>query len=324
MRVLHIYTENGKNLLERTVQNLVKGLDFNGVESQVCCLDASSDFSSILKASKASVIHLHSGATFKQCLLPAKLSGRKIIVTAHQANQSIPYSNQHWLYKKVASSDFVNEEVFSSKAEVIYDGIDLEDFDAQARTVDGDTLRQTYGIDKNVFIIGAIGPLILENDYESLFKALRNAVAKEMNAIVLISGEGPLRADLLKSAEALNIADRVKIINATDYVSLFCLFDAYVVSSFTEGYLSSILGAMAASKPVIATKIGANPEMVVQGKTGFLVPCGFPERIDNVIMRWRANPQLAKDIGSAGRQHVEEKFSLPVMGKKYKEFYGKL
>lgn len=321
LHVLHLYSESQKDLLLKPVHNLMKALDFHGVKSSECCVATKADFKGALDAFDKGIVHFHDERLLDAYLWPVKMGGYKSVFTAHYADAHVTKIQKFLLNRLVANSEFVNGEVFAGKAAVVLDGMDLEDFDAELRKVKSTELRQQQGITEDVFIIGAIGPLIKESDFESTIKALRNVVAKEMNAQLVIAGEGEEYKPLLKAAEKLGVLDRVKIIQSSDYLSLFCLFDAYVVSSFKECYLGTILGAMAAGIPVIATKIGANPEMIVQGKTGYLVPCGFPERIDNVIMRWKANPQLTKDIGQAGRQYVEEQFSLPVMGQKYREIY---
>lgn len=324
MQILHIYSDKKHHLLEKPVQNLIKALDFHGLSSKSCCIASKEALNDALKSHGKGIVHFHDSDALHQGLSSVRLKGNKAVFTAHFADEATN-TMEHWfLNKAVANSQFVNDEVFAGKASVIFDGIDIEEFDAALRSTQAADLRQKFDIPQDVFIIGAIGPLVKENDFETAIKSLRNVVAKEMNAHLVIAGEGDEYKALLKTAEKLKVLDRVKIVQSQDYVSLLCLFDAYVVSSFNEGYLGTILGAMAASIPVIATKVGANPEMIVQGKTGYLVPCGFPERIDNVIMRWKANPQHTKDVGEAGRQFVEEEFSLPVMGQRYKAIYEKL
>ncbi|MFT7537892.1 MAG: glycosyltransferase involved in cell wall biosynthesis [Lysobacterales bacterium] len=354
MQILHIITPNNLNLIEKPVHNLLKGLDFCGVKSTVlylgCAQTVTTDtvvslqkecdvtspsqvrraVTEILKEKSFDIVHVHDLAV-KGIVCTAKKRGVKSVGTFHKVEvQRLPFWNHIFCGQMVANSDYVARELAHNKItslkkiKTVYTGIDIEEFDTQSRKCDGEALRTEYNISKETFIIGAIGSLVLDNDYETLFKAFRNARAKEMDAVLCVVGNGKELKNLEGVATEFKIKDRVRFIESTDYVAMFNLFNAFVSVSYREEYMVSILGAMAASKPVIASKIGANPEMIVQGKTGFLVPCGFPERADNVIMRWNANPQFALDVGQAGRELLEEKFSVHVMGAKYKEVYETL
>ena len=82
-----------------------------------------------------------------------------------------------------------------------------------------------------------------------------------------------------------------------------------------------MLEAMAAGKPVVATNVGGNPEVVVAGDTGYLVPPKDPEKMAKEIIKIISNKDLAKKMGNAGRKRVEEKFSLNKMVKRYESLY---
>ena len=77
-------------------------------------------------------------------------------------------------------------------------------------------------------------------------------------------------------------------------------------------------------KPVIATTVGANKEVIEERKNGYLVPCGYPERIHSAVMRLTAIESLAAEIGEAGRKRVEENFTLEQMARGYAELYSQI
>jgi len=204
-------------------------------------------------------------------------------------------------------------------------GIDLNEFDGKVSSEKMRSMRLELGLREDSFVIGNIGDLIPECDHLTLIKALRNLIEKQMNAELVIVGQGPLRKQLEEKAGEFHLTDRVKFVaSKKDIVSLLRVFDVYVVSAFQEQAESWIIEAMAMGKPVIATQIGTHCEKIIQGKTGFLVPCGFPERIDTVIMRWKANQSLAQDIGRAGREFTQDKFNLEKIAIEYKNLYNQL
>jgi glycosyltransferase involved in cell wall biosynthesis len=78
---------------------------------------------------------------------------------------------------------------------------------------------------------------------------------------------------------------------------------------------------MASGRPVVATAVGGNPELVVDGKTGLLVPPNDPEAMAAAITKLLREPELRQQMGRAGRQRVEEQFSLAVMVRNYAKVY---
>jgi len=82
----------------------------------------------------------------------------------------------------------------------------------------------------------------------------------------------------------------------------------FVLSSLSEGISLTLLEAMAAELPVVATDVGGNREVVVNGKTGFLVPAQSPQELADAIIKLLRNPDLARAMGRAGRQRVEAEF----------------
>jgi glycosyltransferase involved in cell wall biosynthesis len=100
--------------------------------------------------------------------------------------------------------------------------------------------------------------------------------------------------------------------------------DLFILSSHSEGCSISLLEAMASGKPVIATRVGGNPELVLEGKTGFLVPPAEPEKLAEKIIFLLKNEDLRLKMGDEGRKRAKEKFSLEVMIKNYEELYSKV
>ena len=98
-----------------------------------------------------------------------------------------------------------------------------------------------------------------------------------------------------------------------DVLSLLKAFDLFVMSSVTEGLGTSLLDAMAAARPIVATRAGGMPEVVVDGETGVLVPIRDPEQLAGAIVRLLKDPALRSRFGQAGLARVREEFSLARM-----------
>jgi glycosyltransferase involved in cell wall biosynthesis len=97
-----------------------------------------------------------------------------------------------------------------------------------------------------------------------------------------------------------------------------------MLSSLSEGISLTLLEAMAASLPVIATDVGGNREVVAHGETGFLVPPGSPEAIASATLALIDDPARALAMGRSGRKRVEHIFDLRVMVRRYEDLYLEL
>lgn len=143
---------------------------------------------------------------------------------------------------------------------------------------------------------------------------LLSAAALVPQAVFVIAGEGPERAALEARAEALGVASRVRLLGARDDVpELLAACDLFVLPSLVEGLPLSVLEAMAAAKPVVATRIGGTDEAVADGRTGILVPPGDAGALAAAIRTFLADPERARRWGEAGRDRLRACFTAPAM-----------
>ena len=130
----------------------------------------------------------------------------------------------------------------------------------------------------------------------------------------VFAGDGPLRASLEAQARSLGVDGRVRFLGYRDDVGdLLRNCDVFVLPSLYEGLPLSILEAMAAGKPVIATRIGGTDEAVIDGETGLLVPPADPPALAASIRTVLADRPLAQRLGSAGRARVTQEFTAEKM-----------
>jgi glycosyltransferase involved in cell wall biosynthesis len=189
-----------------------------------------------------------------------------------------------------------------SRSVLIYNGIDVRSFGRAARN----------GGPPRILGVGRFRP---PKDFGTFVEAVRLLSPGTFSAA--IAGDGPDR-DLLPEGPVELLGER------DDVAELLASSDVFVLSSRAEGLPISILEAMAAGLPVVATRVGGIPELVVDGETGFLVPAGdAPARAD-ALRRLVEDPALRERLGAAGRRRAEELFDLPRFRQEHVELYDRL
>ena len=139
---------------------------------------------------------------------------------------------------------------------------------------------------------------------------LLQAAAQVPNATFVLAGDGPLRAALEAEARDLGVAGRCVFLGERlDVADLLAAADLFVLPSLFEGLPVSVLEAMAAERPVIATAIGGTDEAVAHESTGLLVPPKDPAALAAAIRRLQDDPAAARRLAVAGRARVEREFS---------------
>jgi glycosyltransferase involved in cell wall biosynthesis len=139
---------------------------------------------------------------------------------------------------------------------------------------------------------------------------LLEAAAQVPDATFVLAGDGPLRARLEARARELGVAERCVFLgHRSDIPELLAVADLFVLPSLYEGLPVSVLEAMAARRPVVATAIGGTDEAVTHELTGLLVPPSDPGALASAIRRLRSDPALAGRLAAAGRERVEGEFS---------------
>ncbi|RYD02072.1 hypothetical protein N752_26850 [Desulforamulus aquiferis] len=157
----------------------------------------------------------------------------------------------------------------------IYNGIDVSRFETKNDLM---TIRKSMDIPELGPVIGTIARLASQKGLSYFLKAA--SLLKDYQVNFLIVGDGPLMEALQKEAVDLGIQNRVTFAGRReDIPEIMSIIDIFVLPSITEGLPLTILEAMAAGKPVVATQVGGIPEAIVQGKTGLMVPPKDPEAL---------------------------------------------
>lgn len=215
------------------------------------------------------------------------------------------------------------ENLPSEKIEVIYNGIDYSGYQEALKDK---SLRVELGIVDGTPLGGMIANFNFEIKGHSYFlQATKSVLEKVPETEFLLVGEGPLRNRYEEMARKLGVKKKVHFLGKrSDIPAILSNLTVSVLSSTSEGLSNVILESMAAGKPVVATKVGGSPEMVMNGVTGYLVPPADSGAIASAIIDLLQNPDKAIAMGSAGRKVVKEKFTVVTMVKKYEELYASL
>ncbi len=206
-----------------------------------------------------------------------------------------------------------------AKLSLIRNSVDISKFSKNKNT---DGLKKTLGISKNEKIIGMVGRLVNEKAYDVFLKAAGEIARVMPETRFLIIGEGRERQSLESSAKTLGIKDKVLFLGErNDVPELINLFDVSVLSSRMESFPVTLLEYMACSRPIVATMVGGNSEIIQNGKTGILVPLENYIALAKAITKLLLDEDSARKMAKSARESVEDNFSINRMMEKMQRFF---
>lgn len=180
-------------------------------------------------------------------------------------------------------------------------------------------------IDSETIVIGTVSRLQPVKDPLTLisaFSLLQQSMSEHHRLKLAIVGDGPLMGQAQALIASEGLSDSAWLLGERDDIpDLLKTFDVYAQSSLAEGISNTVLEAMAAGLPVVATRVGGNPETVVDGETGRLLPAGDPHTLASVLADYVSRPNIRMQHGAAGRRRAEEQFSLKTMVERYLRVY---
>jgi len=204
-----------------------------------------------------------------------------------------------------------------TKYRVIRSGVDLG-VSARARH-DQYRIRSVFGngaTDPDQFVVGTVARLVAQKDLEVLIDGYSEFAQCNPNSSLVVIGEGPELDSLKCRAESKAVGDRVVFVGAhLDAARLVAGFDVFVLTSRWEGLPRSLVEAMSARVPVVATPVGSVPELVVDGKTGRTIPVGDPAAVTESLYWVAANRASAAAMADRAVDNLEE-FSDHLMRRK--------
>lgn len=220
--------------------------------------------------------------------------------------------------KTVLVRDGVPEKLIA----VVPSGIDFAPFRAPA---DRGFLRREFGFAADDFLVGIVAHLEDHKGHRYLLDAAGLIRDKAPKMKFVIVGEGSLRLDLDRQARDLRVDDIVYFLGFRDDVPrVLGSLDLFVLSSHMEGLGTSLMDAMAARLPVVATTAGGIPEVVADHETGLLVPPRDPQALAQAILKLYLDKALASRLAARGFEVVHERFSAEAMARRIIDVYERL
>ena len=174
-------------------------------------------------------------------------------------------------------------------------------------------------------VVGTLGRFDTPKGHADLLEAAPLVLQRIPGARLLLVGDGPERAALVRQAQRLGIAGRTDMRGMVqEGAGALSEMSVFVLPSHGEGMSNALLEAMAAGLPVVATDVGGNGEVVVAGETGLLVPSHSPSALAEAIVLLLEDPERARAMGAAGRVRVRRYFTVDQMVARHQALYATL
>lgn len=203
------------------------------------------------------------------------------------------------------------EGIPAKKVQTIWNGIDVAKFAYHGPNLNGPAV-----------LVARLRP---EKDVPTLLRAVSMITAQHPDFRLEIAGDGECAAEWRVQADQMGLSGHVEFLgDVRDVSGLLRRARMLVCSSVIEGLSVSLLEAMATGVPIVATRVGGNVEVVMDGETGLLVPPGDAGQLAAAMMRIWSDPELGRRMGQVGRSRVESNFDVRKMVMSYESIYEQL
>ncbi|MGH9836703.1 MAG: glycosyltransferase [Blastocatellia bacterium] len=282
------------------------------------------------------IIHTQSWSGVDAAIAKMVTRAARLVHSEHGRNY--PHIHSEPLKRKVARRCLyhLSDAVFAISAEVrdyycretgfprermwvIHNGVDLRRIDG----ADGGA-RAELGIGPEDFVVGSVARLDATKDTITLARAFARLyrLRRERNLKLLIVGDGDQKAAIENFVTEQGLKAAVIFTGLRhDAPRLYGAMNVFALSSLSEGMPLTVLEAMSARLPVVATNVGALPELVEEGETGFLVEPKDDQALAERLARFGSEAELARRFGAAARRKIERKYSLELMLRRYADLY---
>ncbi len=293
----------------------------------------------VIRRERPAIVHSQSWSGIDAAIAASLVRGVRLVHSEH--GRSLPHIHaesrkrriaRRALYHRADAVFAVSDELREyycretgfprERMQVIPNGVDLRRFEA----LDRDASRRELGFAPGDFVLGTVSRLDATKDPLTLLHAfvrLWQARGRPADLRLLIVGDGPLRAELERAAAAQAAGPAIRFAGLRrDVPRMLAAMDAFALSSLSEGLPITVLEAQAAALPVLATRVGALPELVAPGRTGLLAE---PKQVDafaEMIAMLYDQPALSRRFGAAGRHYVEREYGLDRMLERYAALYS--
>ncbi|SCZ65911.1 glycosyltransferase [Thiohalomonas denitrificans] len=286
-------------------------------------------FARFLHRQRVDVIHSHLVGATVAAAPAARLTGIRHIGTLHDTYTLVEHPRYARLLQLAALGGTrlvaVSRQVEAALRQRVRIGrrlVTIRNGTRLSVAADSDRVRRELGVDPGEVVITCVARLVPLKAHGLLLRAF-SELRPLPRTRLLLAGEGPLRAELQAWAVALGVVDRVHFLgNRGDIPDLLAASDLFVLASETEGLSCSLLEAMAAGLPVVATAVGGNPDLVEEGVSGRLVPVGDGAKLADALKQLVDHPDLRAAYGDRAARKAIDEFSFDAMVGRYFTLYG--
>jgi len=284
--------------------------------------------SQYLQVSKPDLVHCHSrrgadmlgGLAASIADVPAVVS-RRVDHTEMRLMAALRYGP----FKKIIAISEAIADILrdcnpdDERIEVIRSAVDTERL---AVAADRQAFRKEFAVPDDAIVIAAAGQLIPRKGHRYLLQAVEGLHHSHPQIRLIVFGEGHLNDQLRAQAASLGLADTVQFAGfREDLDDLMGCFDIFAHPALAEGLGVATLKAAAAGVPVVAFGAGGIPEAVIDGETGILVQPENVAALRNAIATLIDDDSLRQEMGSAGRERMQNEFSIDTMADKHVTLY---
>jgi L-malate glycosyltransferase len=290
--------------------------------------------SRIIRDLKPEIVHAHDphAVALASLALSFLTSGRcpGLVASRRVAYHLKAHAFSRWKYHQVARfvaasnaihQILVGDGIDPARIVTVYEGIELHRVQAEPAA----NIHAEFWLPTHTPIVGAVAALTQEKGHKYLIEAAALVLRDVPETRFIILGEGELRSSLERQIKELHLDKHVLLPGfRADILSFIKSFDVFVMSSLFEGLGTSLLDAMALSKPTVASDTGGIPEVVAHGETGFLVPPRDARELATAISKLLKDPDRRERMGRAGLERVKRLFTADQMVEKTQAVYRNL
>lgn len=188
-----------------------------------------------------------------------------------------------------------------------------------------EALCRELGLRTDAKLVGMVARLVAVKGHRYFLEAAAGVARRQENVHFVLVGDGPLRSEIKRQASSLGIGDRVHLLgDRRDARRLAAAFDVAALSSLSEGLPNTVMEAMSAGVPVVATAVGGTPELIRDGETGYLVAPAEANALAERILAMLGDSAASRELAKRGREFVNTRFSMHRMVESVETLYEEL